>query len=153
MKGLRLILLANGEASLPQFCWHWQNTRDWISDKGQDLLLTAQQTACWVLVSFVMFPDRGLEKRAGWNLQCNGLCYGKGNEVWEPESLIMGSESAWSLPQCVLSRFSRVRLCSPMDHSPPGSSVHGISQARILEQVAMPSSRGSSWLRDWTRVS
>ena len=31
-------------------------------------------------------------------------------------------------------------LCNPMDHSPPGSSVHEILQARILEQVAMPSS-------------
>ena len=36
-------------------------------------------------------------------------------------------------------------LCDPMDYSPPGSSVHGISQARILEWVAMPSSRESSW--------
>ena len=35
-------------------------------------------------------------------------------------------------------------LCDPMDCSPPGSSVHGILQARILEWVAMPSSRGSS---------
>ena len=35
-------------------------------------------------------------------------------------------------------------LCNPMDCSPPGSSVHGILQARILEWVAMPSSRGSS---------
>ena len=34
-----------------------------------------------------------------------------------------------------------------MDHSPPGSSVHGILQARILERVAMPSSRGFSWPR------
>ena len=32
----------------------------------------------------------------------------------------------------------------PMDSNPPGSSVHGILQARILEWVAMPSSRGSS---------
>ena len=32
-------------------------------------------------------------------------------------------------------------LCDPMDHSPPGSSVHGILQARILEWVAMPSSK------------
>ena len=38
-------------------------------------------------------------------------------------------------------------LCDPMDHSPPGSSVHGILQARILEQVAIPFSRGSS--RPW----
>ena len=40
-----------------------------------------------------------------------------------------------------------------MDHSPPESSVHGILQARILEWVAMPSSRGSSPPRDRTRVS
>ena len=35
-------------------------------------------------------------------------------------------------------------LCDSMDSSPPGSSVHGISQARVLEWVAMPSSRESS---------
>ena len=44
-------------------------------------------------------------------------------------------------------------LCDPMDCSPPGSSVHGILQARILEWVAMPSSRGSSLPRDRTQVS
>ena len=38
-------------------------------------------------------------------------------------------------------------LCAPMDCSPPGSSVHGILQAGILEWVATPSSRGSSQLR------
>ena len=38
---------------------------------------------------------------------------------------------------------SCLTLCDPMDRSPPGSSVHGILQARILEWVAMPSSRGS----------
>ena len=37
-------------------------------------------------------------------------------------------------------------LCDPMDCSPQGSSVHGILQARILEWVAIPFSRGSSWL-------
>ena len=40
-----------------------------------------------------------------------------------------------------------------MDHSLPGSSVHGTSEARILEWVAISCSRGSSWLRDWTYVS
>ena len=39
---------------------------------------------------------------------------------------------------------SRLTLCNPADCSLPGSSVHGILQARILEWVAMPSSRGSS---------
>ena len=41
----------------------------------------------------------------------------------------------------------------PVDCSQPGSSVPGILQARILEWVAMPSSRGSSWSRDQTQVS
>ena len=40
-----------------------------------------------------------------------------------------------------------------MGCSPPGSSVHGISQARVLEWVAIPSSRGSSGHRDRTWVS
>ena len=40
-----------------------------------------------------------------------------------------------------------------MDCSPPGSSVHGILQARILEWVSVPSSRGSSWSVDQTCVS
>ena len=44
-------------------------------------------------------------------------------------------------------------LCNPMECSPPVSSVHGIFQVGILEWVAMPSSRGSSWSRDWTRIS
>ena len=54
---------------------------------------------------------------------------------------------------CLLSHFSRVRLCDPMDHRLLGSSVHGIFQARIPEWVAMPSSRGSSRPRDRTHVS
>ena len=41
----------------------------------------------------------------------------------------------------------------PLDCSLPGSSVHGILQARILEKVAIFFSRGSSWPRDWTGVS
>ena len=44
-------------------------------------------------------------------------------------------------------------LCEPMDYSPPGSSVPGIFQARILKWVAIPFSRGSSPPRDPTRVS
>ena len=48
---------------------------------------------------------------------------------------------------------SCLTLCDPMDCSPPGSSVHGILQARILEWVVISSSRGSSQPRNWTWVS
>ena len=44
------------------------------------------------------------------------------------------------LPSCLT-------LCNPMDCRPPGSPFHGILQERILKWVAMPSSRGSFWLR------
>ena len=43
-------------------------------------------------------------------------------------------------------------LCNPIDYNPPGSSVHEILQARILEWVTIPFSRGSSWPRDPTQV-
>ena len=52
------------------------------------------------------------------------------------------NESAIHIHMVVLVAY--VTLCDPMDCSPPGSSVHGILQARILECAAMPSSRGSS---------
>ena len=48
---------------------------------------------------------------------------------------------------------SRWTLCDPMDYSPPGSSVHGIFQARILEWVVIPFSRGSFRPRDQIQVS
>ena len=48
---------------------------------------------------------------------------------------------------------SCLTLCNPMDCSPPGSSVHGIFQARVLEWIAISFSRGPSWFRNWTRVS
>ena len=54
---------------------------------------------------------------------------------------------------CMLSRFSHVQLFAILWNSPPESSVHGILQAKTLEWVAMPSSRRSSWPRDWTHVS
>ena len=57
-----------------------------------------------------------------------------------------------SLNRCVLLLQLCPTLCNPMDCSPPGSSVHEISQPRVLEWVARPS-RGSSRPRDWTRVS
>ena len=44
-------------------------------------------------------------------------------------------------------------LCDPMDCSLPGSSLHGILQARVLEWVAISFSRGSSRPKDRTRVS
>ena len=54
---------------------------------------------------------------------------------------------------CHVYALSCLTLCDPMNCSPPGSSVHGISQATILEWVDIPFSRESSWPRDWICVS
>ena len=48
---------------------------------------------------------------------------------------------------------SCLTLCNPLDYNLQGSSVHGIFQARILEWIAIPFSRGSSRPRDWTSMS
>ena len=48
---------------------------------------------------------------------------------------------------------SHLTLCNPMDCSPPGSSIHSISQARLLKWVAISFSRGSFRPRDWTHGS
>ena len=61
--------------------------------------------------------------------------------------------SSFILLLCVLVAQSCLTLCNPMACSPPGFSVHGILQARILEWIAIPFSRGTSQPRDWTLVS
>ena len=84
-------------------------------------------------------------------------------------SLHAGGTTLWPLPvfptsSCavwpfglwvlVVHSLNRVQLySSSMDCSPPGSSIHGVLQARILEWIAISSSRGSSWPRNWTWVS
>ena len=61
--------------------------------------------------------------------------------MWQP--MVCVSQVSHSCPT----------LCNPVDCSPPGSSIHGILQARILEWVAISFSRGSSQPRDRTQVS
>ena len=56
------------------------------------------------------------------------------------------------MPACSVAQ-SCLTVCNPIDCSPPGSSVHGILQARKVEWVPMPSSRGSSQPRGRTLVS
>ena len=57
------------------------------------------------------------------------------------------------LQPCVLVAQLCLTLCDPVDCSLPGSSVHGILEARILKRGAMLSSRASSQPRDRTKVS
>ena len=77
-------------------------------------------------------------------------------EVNQDYLLILSLKFQLFLPRddmCAQSLQLYLSLCHPMYCSPPGSSVHGILRARILEWVARPSSRGSPPPRDWTYVS
>jgi len=66
---------------------------------------------------------------------------------WKVWDYWVGEQSCWRLVTKSCST-----LFNPSDYSPPGSSVHGIFQARILEWVAISFSRRSSWSRDRTWV-
>ena len=76
-------------------------------------------------------------------------------------SRFVQTEEAWSEISVVPSMYvcvygcvlSRIQLCDPMVCSPPGSSVRGIFQARILEWVAISYSKGYSQPRDWICIS
>ena len=66
---------------------------------------------------------------------------------------ISSSFSSFFKKKLLLVAQSCPTFCDPMDCSPPSFSVHGILQARMLEWVASPFSRGSSWPRDRIQVS
>ena len=75
------------------------------------------------------------------------------SHLCEPWSLALSSAGAtgwWHHTVCVLVTQACPTLCDPMDCTQPGSSVHGLLQARILEWVAVPSFGGSSRPRDQT---
>ena len=73
--------------------------------------------------------------------------------AWLPHLTSSGQIQCHLLQKSVTVTQSCLTLCDPMDCNPPGSSVHGILQARILEWVAIPFFKGSSRPRDGTQVS
>ena len=83
-----------------------------------------------------------------------GSCYMLPPLAWT-NRFILGPKllTHFAVPCCCTRAQSCPSLCDPIDCSPPGSSIHGILQTRVLEWVAMPSSRGSSQLRDGTCIS
>ena len=84
----------------------------------------------------------------GWHAaKVKSMCFGA-----RSLALLPGVSNSMTL--YVLKSFSHVRLCDPVEYSPPGSLVYGLLQARILEWVATVSfSRGSSQPKDLTRIS
>ena len=65
----------------------------------------------------------------------------------------VGSKRKKCLCVCVCECSVMSNSLWPMDYRPPGSSVHGVFKARIVEQISISSSRWSFHHRDWTHVS
>ena len=100
----------------------------------------------WVAISFSRGSSRprgSSQPRKRTCISCIGRWLLYHWATWDAQSSTIVSEVSQSCQT----------LCDPVDCSPPGSSIHGILQARILEWVAISSSRGSSRPRDWTWVS
>ena len=79
-----------------------------------------------------------------WVILISMNVYTKIQKLWELSS---------NLSMTVLVAHSCPALGNPMDGGLPGSSIHGIFQVGILEWIAIPFSRGSSWPRDCTHIS
>ena len=121
-------------------------------------------TCCYLIGAFQTCMRMGISGGACW-FQAGSASMGLGwyLTLWISNVTPGGDDAAspWSslwvagLCACVhvCSVTSSQPLCDPIDYSLPGSTVHGILQARIPEWVAMPSSRRSSPSRDQTSVS
>lgn len=106
----------------------------------QQGLVLARAISGLQMTGFSLYPHlvEGREKQAPQD------SYKDTNPIREGSRLVTSAA-------CMLSCFSHVRFWATLwTEDPPGSSVQGILQARVLERVAMSSSRGSSRPRDWT---
>ena len=104
-----------------------------------------------------------LASRIPWTEEVGGL-QSTGHKEWDttewlhfhfhrPRSGIVGLYSKLKKKKKSVHAQSCPTLCHPLYYSLPGSSVHGIVQAKILKRVAISYSGGSSWPRDRTNIS
>ena len=126
----------------------WWSSVHWGCQRVRHDLATKQQQKehleSLVVVALPFFKECYLLLLTGSDIDLICLKTGWGTTVFHCNSCTC--MPAKSIQSCLT-------LCDPMDRSPSGSSVHEILQARILEWVAVLSSRGSSWSRDPTLVS
>ena len=120
----------------------WQRTtRDqWLFRIGKSIKTESRSVVAWGWV----------DRKIGWWLLMS-MRFLLGVNVLK--SIVVTDAQLWIF--CVHAQLlqSFLTLCNPMNCCPPGCSVHGIITARILEWVAMLSSKGPSWPRDRTLVS
>ena len=141
------------------------------------MFMVTKSNAIFPLIFLFFTSKLSLEKdQENLTLCLQSRAQSQGKSLWSTRAFLGLSEPFWNAdyitcPECLrvfkqrqiiytgvcvyayVCSVTHLSLCDPIDCSPPGSSVHGILQARILEGVAISSSRGSSWPRDQNCIS
>ena len=120
------------------FCGFW---RHWVG-KMTPGSPTTDSKVYFQITQCLSFPNCKCRRNSTNIIKFKGL-----NGAWKVLNTVTVT---W---KCSISHSVMSDSLWPMNCSPPGSSVHGIFQVRILEWVAISFSRGSSWFRDWTWIS
>ena len=121
------------------FSWQWYDSRGWWLWERKLVYYFLHLTVCFQKLTCLWFM------LLLWYRNSSHVCL-----------LPRLKKFKWDKLLCcvvILNAESCPTLCDPVDCSPPSSSVHGISQARILKWVAVSFSGGSSQPRDWSWVS
>ena len=135
------------DATRAGFCWHLSSSFEdsCLLTCSRGFFMQAHSCLCLPLTRTPVIADQGSNLMAAFNL--SDLFKG-------PISKCSRFGDSDLSPWIGCERCSVAQLCltlgDPMDCSPPGSSVHGVLQARILKWVTIPSPRRSSRPRDWT---
>ena len=109
-------------------------------------------SAWWIFTNWTACPHNQHPGRRVGPHNTFSLWKGKSTMSWAVHAIPADCLFMASLVVVLFAQLC-LTLCDPMDCNLPGSSVHGILQARILEWAAIPFSRGSSRPRDQTQVS
>jgi len=136
----------------------WEPFPHWMAIKASQCNTNSSLSSFLVDVYFRIPPHSPVALHSQYSLR-NYLLWSAWKEYWVQKQIIHLFLQSSQLHIFLLKRKwklvaqSCLTLSDPVDCSPPGSSVHGILQARILEWVAISFSRGFSRPRDQTRVS
>ena len=114
--------------------------------QGYPVILWEQRRVSGLTSKLRTEGDQELTRQNGegylWPSACSLFTPGKALS-WQTEDC-----GCFNVCECLVAQLC-LTLCNPLDCSLPGSSIHGIFQARVLEWVVISSSRGSSQTRDW----
>ena len=126
----------------------WFQNKTWVTYTQEHITHTNQPTCAHIFIK--QHPKSFPEIGKGITSQTRPLLNAS---KWNASKALARPASPSSVTGPCACTQSCLTLCNSIGHGPPGSSIHGIFQARILEWDAISFSRASSWLKNQTQVS